>query len=239
MITSLSNQLVKDLVKLKQRKYQENYYLVEGFHLVEEALKQGVVDLIISVTPYDSPIRNELVSLEVIQKIAFTKTSQPIIARCKKIEAVLKFNAVRTLILDDVQDPGNLGTLIRTALSFGYDQVIASNNSVDLYNDKVLRSTQGAHFKIPVIYGDLVEIIPFLQSNGTTVIGSALVGGMSLELFQPEPKLALVVGNEGSGMKQEHIDLCDKIVYIEMNDLDSLNVGVAGGIMMYHLKIKL
>lgn len=236
MITSTTNQFVKDLMKLKQKKYQDEYYLIEGYHLIEEALKYNLVECILSTEFYDCDVPFHLVNDVIINKLAFTKTSQPIIGKCKKQSHVINYSATRTLILDDVQDPGNLGTLIRSALSFGYEQVIISNHSVDVYNDKVLRSCQGANFRIPIIYEDIKQVIGMLQNNDVQVIASALEGGKDIEKIIPYDKLAIVVGNEGNGMKQEHIDLCDDIGYIPIVELDSLNVGVAGGIMMHYFK---
>lgn len=238
MITSLTNQFVKDLVKLKQKKYQDTYYLVEGYHLVEEALKYNVVECVISTSQYDCDVPVHIVSEEVIAKLSCTKNSQPIIAKCKKMESLIRYDVNRSVLLDDVQDPGNLGTIIRSALSFGYEQVILSKQSVDVYNDKVLRSCQGAHFQIPIIYDDLNDVIFKLQAQGTNVIASALEGGKDIHDIHVEGSLAIVLGNEGSGMKQEHIDLCNYIGYIPIQKLDSLNVGVAGGIMMYHFQNK-
>ncbi len=236
MITSVNNKIIKDLMKLKRKKYRQDYYLVESNHLVDEAIKKGVADLIISTKPVETDMDSIEVSKEVMEKLAFTKTPQSIMARCKKIENDEMIEGSRYLILDSLQDPGNVGTLIRTALAFGIDQVILSHQSVDIYNDKVLRSMQGAHFHLSCIYRDLKEIIPLLQEKGVTVVGSALENGKDIHLLEKKEKMAFVLGNEGNGMSQEIIDICDVIGYIPIDTIESLNVAIAGSIMMYHFK---
>ena len=206
MITSMQNKTIKELLKLKQKKYRKDYYLVETNHLVEEAIKAKQTDLVISTEPVDLGVENLVVSKEIMEKLAFTKTPQPIMARCFIQKNKILKEGKRYLILDYLQDPGNIGTLIRTALAFGIDQVILSNECVDLYNDKLLRSMQGAHFHLSCLYGDLKE------------------------------KMAYVLGNEGNGMEKEIIDICDQIAYIPITTIESLNVAVAGSIMMYHFQ---
>ena len=195
IITSVNNKLIKDLMKLKQKKYRQEYYLVESAHLVDEAIKKGVADLIITCKPVNTDIETIEVSKEVMEKLAFTKTPQSIMARCKKIDNDEMIEGSRYLILDSLQDPGNVGTLIRTALAFGIDQVILSHQSVDIYNDKVLRSMQGAHFHLSCIYRDLKEVIPLLQEKGVTVVGSALENGKDIHLLEKKEKMAGAYGN--------------------------------------------
>lgn len=234
MITSVQNKTIKELLKLKQKKYRKEEYLVESMHLVEEAVKAKQANLIISTTPIDLGIENLVVSKEVMEKLAFTKTPQPIMARCKiqKNEELIDGN--RYLILDRLQDPGNIGTLIRTALAFNIDQVILANECVDLYNDKLLRSMQGAHFHISCLYGNLKDIIKQLQDKGVCVVGSALENGKDINSIDKQEKMAFVLGNEGNGMDKDILALCDKIAYIPINTIESLNVAIAGSIMMYH-----
>ena len=142
----------------------------------------------------------------------------------------------RYLILDDLQDPGNIGTLIRTALAFSIDQVILSNNCVDLYNDKLLRSMQGANFHISCIYDDLKTVISTLKKNNVKIIGSALENGQDIKQIKISEKMAFIVGNEGNGMNKDILEECDYVGYIPINTIESLNVAIAGSIMMYHFK---
>lgn len=238
MITSATNNTIKMLIKLKQKKYRDEtgYYLIEGEHLVEEALKAKQVELLISTKSIDSELPVIEVSNEVMAKLAFTKSPQSIMAKCAIKKEDRLVDGKRYLILDDLQDPGNIGTLIRTALAFAVDQVILSNKCVDLYNDKLLRSMQGANFHISCMYGDLKQLIPELQANGVVVIGSALENGKNINEISACEKMAIVVGNEGNGMNKEILAMCDKIGYIPIDMIESLNVAVAGSIMMYHFK---
>lgn len=238
MITSTTNNTIKKLIKLKQKKYRDETgnYLIEGEHLVAEALKAKQVKLLISTKPIVSELPVIEVSNEVMARLAFTKTPQSIMAQCliKKDDKLI--DGKRYLILDDLQDPGNIGTLIRTALAFSIDQVILSNKCVDIYNDKLLRSMQGANFHISCIYDDLKQVIKQLQANGVKVIGSALENGKDINEIASFEKMAFVVGNEGNGMNKEILAMCDEIGYIPIDTIESLNVAVAGSIMMYHFK---
>ena len=232
MITSTNNNTIKTLIKLKQKKYrnQFGYYLIEGEHLVNEALKANQVECIITT----KLLKSDLEVIEVSEEVMATKSPSNNMAKCKidsNNELMMK---KRYLILDDLQDPGNIGTLIRSALAFGIDQVILSKNCVDLYNDKLLRAMQGANFHISCIYGDLTEIIEKLQANGVVVVGSALENGQDISLIEKTEKMAFIVGNEGNGMNQNILDKCDYIGYIPIQTIESLNVAIAGSILMYH-----
>ncbi|WP_285959559.1 TrmH family RNA methyltransferase [Thomasclavelia spiroformis] len=238
MITSASNNTIKALIKLKQKKYRDEtgYYLVEGEHLVEEAMKAKQVECLISTKDITSDLPIIVVSNEVMSKLSFTKSPQSIMAKCKIKKEKKLIDGKRYLILDDLQDPGNIGTLIRTALAFSIDQVILSNNCVDLYNDKLLRSMQGANFHISCIYDDLKTVISTLKKNNVKIIGSALENGQDIKQIKISEKMAFIVGNEGNGMNKDILEECDYVGYIPINTIESLNVAIAGSIMMYHFK---
>lgn len=238
MITSASNNTIKALIKLKQKKYRDEtgYYLVEGEHLVEEAMKAKQVECLISTKDITSYLPIIVVSNEVMSKLSFTKSPQSIMAKCKIKKEKKLIDGKRYLILDDLQDPGNIGTLIRTALAFSIDQVILSNNCVDLYNDKLLRSMQGANFHISCIYDDLKTVISTLKKNNVKIIGSALENGQDIKQIKISEKMAFIVGNEGNGMNKDILQECDYVGYIPINTIESLNVAIAGSIMMYHFK---
>ena len=238
MITSTSNNTIKTLIKLKQKKYRDEtgYYLVEGEHLVEEAMKAKQVECLISTKDITSDLPIVIVSNEVMSKLSFTKSPQFIMAKCKIKKENKLIDGKRYLILDDLQDPGNIGTLIRTALAFSIDQVILSNNCVDLYNDKLLRSMQGANFHINCIYDDLKTVISTLKKNNVKIIGSALENGQDIKQIKISEKMAFIVGNEGNGMNKDILQECDYVGYIPINTIESLNVASAGSIMMYHFK---
>ena len=183
MIRSTSNNTIKTLIKKKKKKYRDEFgsYLIEGEHLVEEAIKAKQVECLISTKEIKSDLPVIIVSNEVMKKISFTKSPQSIMAKCKIKKEKKLVDGKRYLILDDLQDPGNIGTLIRTALAFSIDQIILSNNCVDLYNDKLLRSMQGANFHINCIYDDLKTVISTLKKNNVKIIGSALENGQDIK----------------------------------------------------------
>lgn len=238
MITSLQNIKIKEIVKLKQKKNRDQYrkFIVEGEHLVEEALKSGILLEVytskISNYSYENMIE---VSDEVIRKISSTKSPQPIIGICEmKQNNELDYTNHKFLILDGLQDPGNVGTLIRAAVAFGYNNLILSESCVDLYNDKVIRSTQGALFYINYIKCDLLKAINELKKNNVTVIGTSLHNAISINQTEKKDKIAIVLGNEGNGVSLTVLDNTDLNVYIPIESTESLNVAIAGAICMYH-----
>lgn len=238
VIQSLQNSKVKEWVRLHNKKDrdQKKRFLIEGEHLLEEALKAGCVETII--TDEDRPetgmpvIR---VTEGIMKKISGNVSAVHVIAVCRMKEPELR-NSSRLLILDGLQDPGNVGTLIRTAVSFGFDGVYLSPDSCDLYNEKTIRSTQGALFHIPVIRTGLSDLVPQLQKEGVTVIASALDASENMEDIAPREKMALVVGHEGRGVSKEIQRKADMRLRIEMDGFESLNAAVAGGIMMYRYR---
>ncbi len=238
VISSLQNERIKNLSKLLSKKFRdmEGKFLVEGDHLVEEAYKAGLLLEVVKcedvLGDYDVP--TTLVTYEVIKKLSNTVNPQRIVGVVKKIAEKELGNKV--LILDDIQDPGNLGTIIRSSLAFNIDSIVLSNNSVDMYNDKVLRSSEGMIFHINIVRRDINELIGELHSNGYKVYGTKVDGGTLVDNINVSNKYALVMGNEGNGVKNEILNLCDEYLYIKMSDkVESLNVGVATSIILYEL----
>ncbi|KGX93410.1 23S rRNA methyltransferase [Pontibacillus halophilus JSM 076056 = DSM 19796] len=245
MITSLQNGYVKRWKKLKRRRgrEKERAFLVEGFHLVEEALKSDwtVQEIVIRE---DINIQNEWqgykyvqVTNEVFQEIADTDHPQGVAAVVEMKEMEWE-GANRVLLLDSIQDPGNLGTIIRTADAAGFDAIMLGKGTVDPYNDKVIRSTQGSIFHLPVFQEELEEIIPSMRQEGTTVWATSLQGATPyMEKTIPDEPFALLVGNEGSGVQEELLQLADERVNIPMyGQAESLNVAVATGILLYAMR---
>ena len=208
----------------------------EKLAFVEEAKKAGLCDLVIST---DESLEGQekvlVVSDSVMEKLSYTKTPQPIMAVCHKKDNILK-HYDRVLILDGVQDPGNLGTILRSALAFGFKQIVMSPDCVDLYNDKALRSTQGAVFHLDIVRDDLSHVIPELQKLGVRVIATSLHNASSIDDIKSTDKMAFVMGNEGNGVRDETIAMSDASLYIPIDTMESLNVGVAAGIVMYTFK---
>lgn len=240
MITSVQNTTIKNLLKLKQKKYriEQNAFLVEGEHLVLEAQRYGRTKTIIYTSDYQGEINltgGLEVSQHVLEKLAFSKNPQPIMAVCHMQQTQINLSkAKRILLLDNVQDPGNVGTMIRTALAFHFDGVILSLDSVDLYNDKLIRSTQGAIFSLPIIQRNLLDEIGMLQQASFHVYATALHNAKPLESFAIKDKMAFVMGNEGNGVSSMIQKNCDGSIYIPIMTAESLNVAVAAGIIMHH-----
>ena len=236
VISSLQNERIKNLSKLLDKKYRdmEGKFLVEGEHLVEEAFKAGLLLEVVKCEDYlgDYDVPTTLVTYDVIKKLSNTVNPQRIIGVVKKIEEKELGN--RILILDDIQDPGNLGTIIRSSLAFNIDSIVLSKTSVDMYNDKVLRSSEGMIFHINIVRRDILSLIDELHDKGYKVYGTKVDGGTSVDKVDISNKYALVMGNEGNGVKDNILDLCDDYIYIDMNSsVESLNVGVATSIILY------
>ncbi len=232
MITSLTNEKVKDLIKLNKSKYrnERNLFIVEGEHLVIEAKK---LNLLVEVYTINEFIDGILVSENVMKKICNTNTVCPVIGVCKKVLSDNISNKV--LILDRISDPGNLGTLLRSAKAFGFDTVFCSDNSVDYYNDKVIRSSQGAIFKLNLLNGNIIDFINKLKHTHV-IYGTNVINGISLNEVEYNKTVAIVLGNEATGISEEVFNNINKNIYIDMNETESLNVGVCGSIIMHHLK---
>lgn len=244
MITSLTNEKVKTWRKLHKRKgrNENNAFLVEGLHLVEEAWKSGAsITEIIAVESVELPdwIDNlpiERVSKQVFDHISQTATPQGI-AAVIKIQTTERILGNQLIITDAIQDPGNLGTIIRTADAAGMDAVILGKGTVDLYNDKVVRATQGSLFHLPIYEADLDEELAVLQGKGYEIWATALQGASYFHEVETPDKVAVILGNEGAGVEQRFIDKADKRIKIPIyGKAESLNVSVAAGILMYHLK---
>ena len=238
LITSLDNLKVKKYVKLKNKKYRdsEKMYLVETNHLVEEALNhQVLVDLLVLENEQVSYNFNyTYVTKEIMKKLSNLETIPKVIGVVKMLEPSNNLgNSI--LLLDDIQDPGNLGTIIRSSVACNVSTIVLGLNCVDLYNEKVIRSTQGMLFKINIMRADLKEIIANLKKDNYLILGTNVKDGVDVKNIKVN-KYALIMGNEGKGVKEEILTLCDKNLYIKMNNnCESLNVSVATSILLYEL----
>ena len=162
-----------------------------------------------------------------------------IIGVCKYLSYNENENFNKVLLLDGLQDPGNIGTLIRSALGFGIDLVVLSNDSVDLYNDKLIRSSQGALFKVKTVQKDIKEMISLLKKHNIKVFGTSLKNGKNLTSYEKMSSYGLILGNEGNGVKKDILSISDENIFIEMNqELESLNVAISGAIIMHYFYSK-
>lgn len=240
LITSVDNKKIKKYVSLKNSKdrKKEGLFLIEGVHMCYEAFKNNLlVDLLVlenNEISFNYQGEITYITSNVMKKLSTLSNPNTVIGICKIIESK-EIVGEHILILDDVSDPGNIGTIIRSANAFNIDTIILSNNSIDIYNDKVLRSTQGMIFTTNIIYGDLFEIIPKLRDNGYVILGTNVSDGCDVRSIKVS-KYALVMGNEGKGVHKEIQEMCDKNLYIKMNSsCESLNVAVATSILLYEL----
>ena len=235
MIESINNERIKNYAKLNDKKYRKEYglFIACGGHLVEEALKKGIVKEILLLEGEediygDATITNE----EVLRKVSLLSSSPKVIAICylPKEEKITG----NIIILDDIKDPGNLGTIIRSSVAFNYQTIILSKNCVDPYNPKVVRATEGMLFNVSIIIDDLELIIPKLKDLGYKIYGTDVNGGSLAK--KDDNKHALIIGSEANGMRKELKLLCDEKLYIKMNSkCESLNAGVSASILMYEL----
>lgn len=246
-IESTQNALVKHWKKLvtsKKDRDKSEEFIVEGFHLVEEALKKdGTILHLIIREDQELPAGWKTDNLQLIQvtkavakELIETEQSQGIFAHCRQPEHTDDESASwrKLLFIDAVQDPGNIGTMIRTADAAGMDAVILGKGSADPFNPKTVRSAQGSHFHIPVVKGELGEWIDRAKAAGVKVIGTGLQNAVDHYNVAPLDEFALIVGNEGSGVAGEYLSKADDIVKIPLyGKAESLNVAIAAGILLY------
>lgn len=231
-ITSIHNDNVKYWVSLKNKKIrdEERKFIVEGDHLIEEARKNNLIEYIISCVDEDADF---YVTKEIMEKISDQKSISYNAAVVKFIpEDSVNGNVI---ILDNLQDPGNLGTIIRSSVAFNIDTIIISDTSVDLYNPKVVRSTEGMIFNLNIIRRNLEGIIPVLKNLGYKIVGTDVNEGIDVRNISKE-NVAIIIGNEGNGMSENVKEMCDEFINIKINkSCESLNAGVAASIIMYEV----
>ena len=236
--TSIENEHIKEIKKLNNKKYRDlnGKFIIEGKHLVEEAVKNNLVEEILLLEEnnekYD--VKTNYVNGKVMKYITELDNPSKIIGICHKKND--KIQGDHILILDDIQDPGNLGTIIRSAVAFNIDTIILSKTGVDLYNSKVLRSTQGMIFNINIVVSDIKEEILKLKSDNYKILTTNVEGGKLVKSIEKNQKFAIIIGNEGKGVSKEIKELSDEYIYIEMNKkCESLNAAVATSIILYEL----
>lgn len=247
-IESIQNAKVKEWKKLHMKKGRQScrQFIIEGFHLVEEALKyKGQVEVLLIVEGTEIPEEwiNQVeeiydISPVVMKHLSQIETIQGVAAICRMPEHhVMIESGQRYLLVDQVQDPGNFGTIIRTAEAAGVQAVFFTRGTVDLYNDKVIRSTQGAVFHFPIVEVDGLQLIQACKEKGILVYGTALKNSQHYKKVTPSDKYMLIVGNEGAGVSPELLENTDKNIYLPIfGQSESLNVAVAAGILLYYLK---
>lgn len=243
-IESLHNEKVKKWMRLKEKKGREQAkkFLVEGAHLVEEAYQAGCLECVLTIedmqmcAKYQKP--QYLLEKKVFQKLQSVNSQVNQIGVCTMPE-YKALSGKRFIVLDSVQDPGNVGTIIRSAYAFGFDAVFVSNTSVDFYNEKVIRASQGAIFHIPCYRMDLASLYDDFKEQQIYIYATMLAEeAVPLQKMQLNERFALVFGNEGSGIGVVSKQVADQKIKIEMQAFESLNVAVAAGICMHFVNIK-
>lgn len=238
LITSRDNSRIKHLRKLLDKKtsMNEGLFVIEGENLVEEAIKNNLLVELYILDGVENRFDFECnyVTSDVMNSISSLSSTSRIVGVSKYINK--NKLGKRLVLLDDIQDPGNAGTIIRSAVAFGIDTIVFSKKSVSPYNDKVLRSTGGMIYNTNIVISDLESVIKELKQKNIKVIGTSLKSSISLENVTKTSDYAIVLGNEGNGVSNNILDLCDEIVRIDMNEsCESLNVGVSAGIILYHM----
>ncbi len=259
MITSKTNQQIKNVRKLidsgKARK-EQGLFVVEGIKMVSEIPSSFLEQIFISESFSKNIISKdfinkckslEIVSDEVFKSISDTVTPQGVLAlvsilalrRAKDLtyKTSSEHEKQTILILDGIQDPGNLGTMIRTAEAAGLRAVILSKTCADLYNPKTIRSTMGSVFRVPVYVADLLEKIDELKGEGFSIFGASLDGAVNFDETKYSKKNAIVIGNEANGISKEVLEKADTKIKIPMEGkVESLNAAISAAVLMYHLK---
>ena len=252
MITSTSNARVKELVQLQKKskvRNEQGVFLVEGVKMYQEIPQEQLVKVYVSETFADKQKEEinrlkdrrklEYLSDHVFQYVSDTKTPQGILCVVRQstycLEDILEAEDAHLLVLDNLQDPGNLGTILRTAEGAGVTGIIISKESVDIYNPKVIRSTMGSIYRVPFVYvEDLKEAIAKVKAHGIFTYAAHLDGKNSYDKEDYTKKTAFLIGNEGNGIRKEIADLADTWIRIPMQgQVESLNAAIATSVLMF------
>lgn len=255
MITSPGNARIKSLVNMRQKakvRREKGVFLTEGIKMFLEAPQERIREVYISESfscpdgkikeAVDEKLKKsvyETVSKEVFRKISDTCSPQGILCVMQsydyQLSDMLQKEHPLLLLLEDIQDPGNLGTMIRTGEGAGIDGVILSRDTVDIYNPKTIRATMGSIYRMPFYYADdLAAVVLGLKEKGISVFAAHLKGTETYDVFDYTKGCAFLIGNEGNGLKTETAELADCYMRIPMEgNVESLNAGIAAAVLMY------
>lgn len=252
MITSTSNPQVKRLLQLQKKgkvRNEEKVFIVEGLRMFQEVPSERVEKVYISETLYNrkkqelnlSKFSYEILAGSVFSHVSDTKTPQGILCVVKQkkynVDELLKAKTPHFMVLDNLQDPGNLGTIVRTAEGAGVDAVFLSKESVDIYNPKTIRSTMGSIYRMPVVYvEDLVELLCAFRERGIKSYAAHLDGKNSYDKENYQSGTAILIGNEGNGLRDCVTESADILVQIPMlGQVESLNAAIAASVLMFEV----
>lgn len=235
-IDSKNNQKIISCFKLKNPSYRnvKKLFLSEGIYNLKMALEENIVKEIYTLSPLDFVDENiiqYIVNEDIIKKLSSSKNPQGIVFVSSFINKTINQNN-HLVYLDNIQDPGNLGTIIRTALALNYDGVILSKGCCSIYNDKAIASSKGAIYKIPICEGNISDF-----KNTHKIISSTLKdSSISLNEISKIDKFVVCFGNESHGISLDVESNSDIFIKIPMSNIDSLNVAVSAGIILYKIK---
>lgn len=252
MITSTSNPQIKRLLQLQNKskaRNEEKVFVVEGLRMYSEVPEKDVEKVYISESLYNRKKQDlklekfpyEILSDNVFKHVSDTKTPQGIlcIIRQKKyeLEELFQTENPHFIVLDNLQDPGNLGTIIRTAEAAGVTAVLMSRDTVDIYNPKTIRSTMGSIYRMPFLYvEDLVELLKCFREKGIHSYAAHLEGKQSYDKEDYSRGTAILIGNEGNGLREEVAQNADIYVQIPMcGKVESLNAAIAASVLMFEV----
>ena len=238
-ITSTTNSLVKETVKLHQKKYRDKYILLEGKKSVDEAIKSNLKIKHIFTTEsckykdFDTYFVNDAV----IKKLSTTETPSSVVAVVEKpnykIEDFKKYKKI--VLLDNIKDAGNLGTIIRAACAFSIDGILLFGDTVDEFSPKTIRSTAGNMFKIPVLKTRTDELKNFKSTH--KFVATVCHSENYIDKFKKDENMIIMFGSEANGLCEELLNLKDEEITIKINgDVESLNLALSAGIVLYELQ---
>ena len=239
-ITSVNNDLIKETAKLLQRKYRDKMFLLEGVKCIEEAIESGleIVNLFVleNSSLFEGKDKIE-VTEAVLSKISSTATPPKAVAAAKIPTPAWSEDYKKIVLLEDIKDAGNLGTILRTACAFNVDALILYGDTVDLFNPKCVRSSVGNLWKIPVFsirdFEELKEKIANYEKIATL---PKTDNSVWLRDYTPKERAVIMFGTESCGLSKELIDFADKNITIEMSDkVESLNLSISAGVILYKL----
>lgn len=238
-ITSVNNELIKETAKLLKGKYRDEtgLFILEGDKCIKEAIKFGleIVHIFSSEGFEDFPNRIE-VTEAVISKISDVKSAPKAIAVAKQLKPKWSEKYKKVILLEGIKDPGNLGTILRSASAFGIDAIVLYGDTVDLYNPKTVRSAVGNLWKVPVFKFDDLK-----KFNGYELVATLPKGKNTIKLseYSPEEKTVIMFGSEADGLSNVLKKNATKNITIEMDkNVESLNLGTSAAIVMYKLFTK-
>ena len=233
-ITSKDNKRIKELVKLQDHPSPDRF-LIEGEHAVEVAYSRGLLDELYTL---EDPSLQGVMTFLITESICKKVSKAASFEKCFGVAHLNRCSSFgsRVLIFDRIQDPGNIGTLLRSASSFGFEDIIFLPGTCSPFNSKAIASAEGALFHLNLHFMAEDEAVETLRKLGYVLYGSALRNAVALEKAElKKTGIALILGNEGRGMSESLLGKTDLNLKISMEKMESLNVGVAGGILMHHL----